>query len=141
MTKGESEAARRMRPYLGVVLPLTCIIYHALGKKKLLVPWVKPEDARIGSKTAPGSRPVQKTKKPVTPKKASGTKGKPTTRSEAAQQQDKSTEEPTQKTDKETEEEMLLQVLSLSKSKAGTSFIRMSSQEPSTVGTTLKMHR
>lgn len=127
VTKGESEAARKTRPYLGAVLPLTRIIYHALGKKEMPKPWDKSADAKIGSKTAPGSRPAQKTKKPVMPKKTSSTGRKQKIRSEESQQE-KVAKEPAQKTDEEEEEEMLLQALSLSKSEAGTSSIKTTSQ-------------
>ena len=87
---------------------------------------------RIKSKTAPGSRPAQKTKKPITPKKDEF-KGKPTTRSATAQQQEKPTKEQKQKTDVELEEEMLLQALELSRSGTGTLSLKTSSHEPTSI--------
>ena len=132
VTQGASKATRRTRPYLGAVLSLTRIVYHALERAQLPKPWGKPDSAKIGSKTAPGSRPPQKTKKPVTPRKEEF-KDKPTTRSATAQQQDKPTEEPTQKTEAKLEEEMLLRALELSHSEAGTSSQKISSQEPASL--------
>ena len=38
VTKGENNAARRTKPYLGAVLPLTRIVYHVLGRKELPEP-------------------------------------------------------------------------------------------------------
>ena len=93
ITKGASEATRKTRLYLGAVLPLTRIIYHALGRKELPDPWDKPNEAIIGSKSAPGSRPP-KTKKPTTPKKE--TMGKPTTRSNTAQSKNEAAKEKAQ---------------------------------------------
>lgn len=129
VTKGASKSTRKTRPYLGAVLPLTRIIYHALGETRLPKPWVKPEDARTGSKMELGSRPAQKTKKPKTPKKPDLVQRKPTTRSRKSQEEKSLASGKDQRTEEEEEEDMLLEALELSKSRPSSS----SRKTPSTV--------
>ena len=107
ITKGTSKAARKTKPYLGAVLPLTHIVYRALGKKDLPNSWVKPDNAKIGSKTEPGSWPAPKSKKPKMPKKPKGIQRKPPTRSEKAQKEKEEVKKSDQLTEEEIEKEML----------------------------------
>ena len=120
VTKGESEASRRTRPYLGAVMPLTRIVYHALGRRQLPEPWDMPEGSQISSAIIPGTKP-KRPHKPTKPKKTQVPRGRPGTRNTPAEPVEEQTEATYPLTEEEREESMLLEALNLSKSEAGTS--------------------
>ena len=113
----QSQAKRRMPLYLGGVLVLTRIIYHALGASNELPPPMEmPEGvtAKHYTQKIPIDVPQKRKRTPPHNEKAEKTP-RPNTRQAAQQDQQK------EATKEKTEEELILQALNLSRSESGTS--------------------
>ena len=101
-------------------MPLTRIVYHALGRRHLPEPWDMPKGSQISSIIIPCTKP-KRPHRPIKPKKTQVPRGRPRTRNTPAEPFEEPTEAPYPLIEEEREESMLLEALNLSKSKAGTS--------------------